>query len=527
MTYRTFIAPALLAILVLASAGSVFAQSAPYAFSRQGLFDCSAGEFSSSVGARAATGGAYVPVNDAAVTINTYQILYKECVLREVVARQRELATASHQRSGVINFMTARNGEPLFPRVLRKDYVDRGDETILRYLQSTQLNALNPAIREQVKRAIARGYMTATRSPNQELVCEYEGDLAAALEGRGTGSVFATITAFLDPACVPFTAQMLAESAAYAAVAEDRREMELRLAWGNGIYGIETIDANGDRVTQTPGSIVGSNLTQLLQTGFKQLENADDIGQMVGALFSGMSAHVIGDTRGLLGLAQSSGGQLSYLDQVARESAQGLRGAVGNAALGILSTARQAEMLFNQAVRAIADVLTRTIGTLRARETACWELVISQVCNGSRSGNDCTDSGGAKYTIATSTYPFAQNVINAQIAPLASSTVQNIESSERALELLGRLIQAIGQTASPEAQRVALEQLDALIANRQIHSQLDATAMQKTQQDITNAMAELITGTTEAWADAPDPSVGWCNVNNAGTIALWRERWKK
>src|SRR3989344_7232605 len=72
---RGYIAVALFAILVLASASAVFEQSTPYVFTRQGLFDCSAGEFSSSVGALAATGGAYVPVNDAAVTINTYQIL--------------------------------------------------------------------------------------------------------------------------------------------------------------------------------------------------------------------------------------------------------------------------------------------------------------------------------------------------------------------------------------------------------------------------------------------------------------------
>src|SRR3989344_2090441 len=520
------IALTLMFLLVVSYAGIVLAQSSdPYTFKRQGIFGCDAGEFASSVGARAAVGGAYVPVNDAAVTINTYQLLYKECILREIVARQREAATAANQRSGLINFLTARNGEPLFPRDYYKDVLDRSDEAFLRYIQGPEINALHPSTRGIIQRGLARGYMSATRDPSRALGCTYEGDIEKFWNGQEF--TFSGLIAVSQPTCNPIVEYELAESAANSAIAADRYEMDWRLQASGGIYGIETLDANGRRITLTPGSLVASNVSQLLQTGFKQLENTNDIGQMVGALFSGITAHVVGDTRGLLGLTQSIGGQPSYLDQVARESAQGLRSAAANAALQILAASRQVEQIYNQAVSAIADVLARAIGTLRGRDNECLELIIGRVCTETRTGNECNDTESNKYTIATSTYPFAQNVIDAQIAPPASSTIQNIQTSGRALELLGRLIETISNTASVDAQRVALQQLDALVANRQIHSQYDAQAMQKTQTDITNAMAELVTDTTTAWGDAPDPSVGWCNVNNQAVIDLWKQRWKK
>src|SRR3990167_9643499 len=60
--------------------------SEPKGFSRQGIFGCSqTGSYSMSVGTLGAMGGAFVPVNDAAVTLNTGYLVFKECVLRGIV----------------------------------------------------------------------------------------------------------------------------------------------------------------------------------------------------------------------------------------------------------------------------------------------------------------------------------------------------------------------------------------------------------------------------------------------------------
>ena len=60
-----------------------------------GIFSCNQnGAYAMSVGALGATGGVFVPVADASVELNTGTLVYKECVLREVVDAQRMAATA-------------------------------------------------------------------------------------------------------------------------------------------------------------------------------------------------------------------------------------------------------------------------------------------------------------------------------------------------------------------------------------------------------------------------------------------------
>jgi len=526
MMKRVFIIGVSLVSLVIPTQFSS-AQQEPYQYKRQGIFDCAGGEYANSVGARAATQGAYVPVNDAAVTINTYQLIYKECVLKELVARQREATTAGMLGNGTRYFTTGRNGEPMWPRDLKKDRLEKSGEAFIRVLQSPMFDSINPAFRDEVKRAAARGYRSAAYYAADPLVCPYEGDLSKSLAGRGDRTIWESFTAYTNPACVPFTVQLMAEDFAYNEAASDVRDLELELQRNGGIYDAKIKGPDGRDLVVTPGSILSSNYQQLLQTGFKQLENANDIGQMVGALFSGITAHVLGDTRGLLGLTQSTGGQPSYLDQVARDSAQGLRTVATNAALQILSSARQVESVFNQVIRAILEVLIRAKDTIFAQENRCYELIIERVCTGTRTGNKCSDSGGTQYEIATSTYGYAKEVYDSQIRPLASSTAEQLIESDSALDKLSQLIQSISGNPSIEAQRIAIQQLDTLIAERKLHTEFDLRAAQKSQQDITSAMATVIENTANAWGDSPDRTVGWCNVNNAEVIEDWKDRWRK
>lgn len=513
--------------------------SDPYLFKRNGVFGCPLDGGISSVGANAATQSAYVPVNDAAVTINTYTLVYKECVLRGVLLRQREAATAALQRGGILNYMTARDGNPQFSQILPKERTEVRD---LAYLQGTQngtLNTLNTEFKGVVSRAVVNGYVTSRNASNKNFACSYAG-VKSALNGRPQGSYWEALKALQNPACNPYGATKLVDEQFVRNSESEVNDMMVRLGWGNGNYGVEKIDADGNRVTLTPGAIVAGNVTQLLQTGYRQLENANDIDQMVSSLFAGITSHVIGDARGLLGLTQSAGGQPSYLDQVSRDAAQGVRNAAVNAALTVLSGAKQIESALKQVFDTMAGVISNTIGTLRARENACWALIIDRVCtaapganNTCQSKSSCTTdpegvetcSSSVTLKVATST-AFSQAVINAQIAGIASSTIFELEKTNNAVTLIDRLIANVTNTASVEAQRVALQQLDGLVANGQLHSRYDLDAAQKRSQDVTSLMAQLITDTTAAWADSQDPNVGWCNINNAAVIQRWENAWK-
>ena len=74
------------------------ASSTPYQYQSNGIYGCNkTGAAASSVAAFAAS-GAYVPVSDAAVELNTGYLVYLECSLRPLVDALSQSATA-----GLIN----------------------------------------------------------------------------------------------------------------------------------------------------------------------------------------------------------------------------------------------------------------------------------------------------------------------------------------------------------------------------------------------------------------------------------------
>ncbi|RJQ34924.1 hypothetical protein C4556_01435 [Candidatus Parcubacteria bacterium] len=500
--------------------GEVIGVCDPFQFQRAGIFGCNqTGSYSMNVGALSAVGGVYVPVNDAAVTLNTGYLVYKECVLDGISKRMGESASTGLVNKGVTDVVTGRNGGPLWPVDLAADVKERSNQSRLHSLESGFFSDVHPALRNDVIRATTLDYQARTQDPTRMLTCPYSGDIRAVWENR-SGDILNGLLALSNPACNPLGATILAQYQADTKDAAAVDEMAFRLTTAQGFYGIEEFNPETGRYeTRTPGSVVSGNLQQLLQSGFRQLENATEIDQMVGALFSGLSTQAISDSRGLIGLLQPSLGQPSYLDQMAREASQGLRDSAINAALQILSAARQVETTYFNAMNAIASNLTQTINQLRSAETSCWALVVP-------AAQAYANQNGFQITAATTTTA-SQQIIDSQISPLATTTVSNIARSQQALELINRLIAGITNTSSIESQRLALQQLDSLVAQGLLHNQYDAQQATQRREDVQTAMATLVEDTIVAWADSPDTNVGWCNVNNPEIGMIWAERWRR
>ena len=490
-------------------AGSAAASSQ---FSRSGIFGCNqTAAYRMSVGALSAVGGVYVPVNDAAVTLNTGYLVYKECVLDGVTKRMVESATSAYNQFGLKGFLTGKDGGAYYPQDLTQDTIARRDKAVLYTLESGELSTIKPEFKGVVEPAAARSYM-ASRAPNKALECPYKGDSRTDIWGG--------LTAITNPACTLMGAFHLTNNYILNKAAEAEGEMMFRLMTGQGIYGVEEFDpATGRYRTLTPSSIVAANVQQLVTSGYRQLENASEIDQIVGALFSGLATHIMTDNKGLAGLTQSVAGQPSYLDQVARESAQGLRDSAVNAAIQILSGARQIEAMYLNAMNAIATSLTQTITQLRVAENRCWDLVVP-------TAQEYASQNNFQINVATST-AFSKQVIDSQIAPLATITVTNVQNSERAMTLIEQLIAGVTNTTSVEAQRVALQQLDSLVAQGALHTQYDAQQATQRKDEVVGAMATLIEDTVLAWGDSPDPAVGWCNINNPDIARTWAEKWRR
>lgn len=525
--------------------------STPYQFARQGVFGCNlTGSYAMSVGAMSAVGGVYVPVNDAAVTLNTGYLVYKECVLRGIVDRERESALAALLKRTGQTLTTGRDGNPQYDNNQTQVAQDRANTDALYYLQNG-LSDVPASLKQPLTSTLARAYMAQVNGNTTG--CPYRGDLQSWYSGQGdTSDYFTSFLQSSDPRCIPLQAALLKQQGLDAYIAQGQDQLRQQLQWGNGFLPVETIDANNQHITLTPASLVNAVAQQAVTSGFRQTENANDIDQMIGALFAGLGTQIISSTQGLAGLTQKIGSQPSYLDQVSAESAAGLRNSAANAAIQILNAALQVETGYQGIVNAIASTLTGAINQLRSIESQCWNLIIQNVC-AAPPGPDgkcqqklpaCTTTVGGTGSIggvgiagtvgvcptpltlkvATSTV-FSQQVIDSQITPLANQTVANIQSSQKALSLIQALITGVTNTTSVDAQRVALVQLDQLVAAGSLHNQNQLTSVQQQAAAVKDGMNSLVNDTKTAWGDSTDPSVGWCNVNNSSVIQMWTQRW--
>jgi hypothetical protein len=485
-----------------------------------------------SVGALSAVGGVYVPVNDAAVTLNTGYLVYKECTLRGIVDRMRENETANIQRATLKALQSGRSGLPLFSQNLALEKTVLYTDSVKKDVDGTYLNTIDPAYQATVKRAIQQGYAATLGKPSQAFACPSSTDFWSRIDSLS-----------FNPACNSYGAYYVANSAVMSAAAAQWNDQLTQLQWGNGIYPRTAIDpATGLPFVTTPSSFVGANALQVLQTGFAQLQNANDIDQIVGALFAGITNQVIADQGGLAGLTQKNGDQSSYLDRVVAESAAGLRNALGNGALTVLGGAKTAEQGLLAAWNGIAQKLLDTISVVRAQESTCWNLIIDSVCAAKPDSSGkctakpgaCTNNGDGTQScptpptlkVATSTV-YSQAVINASIAPLATSTQTNIGASENLLATINQLIADVADTSSFQKQQAAIQKTDQLDTQHAFHSSNDVNNALKTKDDIDSQMDTLKDDTAKQWGDSTDVSVGWCNVGNPSLLNYWKNKWKQ
>ena len=540
-----------------ATAAAATPSGAPYQFQREGIFDCNQnGAYAMSVGALSAIGGAYVPVADSAVELNTGTLVYKECVLREVVDRESESAGTALTKQYAVAVQSGNNGNPFYSVKEGQELLTRvSDPTFLTFEQDDAFwSNVNSDLKGPIQRAMAI-YYEGERSGLQatSLKCPYQGSVSAFQSGQS----FAPDTYLSDffnasaPQCDLVTEAFFAQDVANGRIARALQYQQDQLNWGRGFYA--RVDANGNVVT--PSSVIQSSFQTQLDSPVHRLENANDIGQMIGALYAGINTQIIGDQSGLAGLTQSNGGQPSYLDQVAAESAQGLQSAATNAALQILSASQQVESAYFQAVSAIAGSLSQTTLQLQSAESQCWTTIISNVCaTPLKSDNTCqaaagdcsTDTNGnttcptgATLKVATST-AFSQAVISSQITPLVAPATANRTASQQALQIINGLIQGVTNVTSLDAQRVALQQLDSLVAQHKLHTQTDLATITAQQSSVSSAMATLLQTVAQTWGGTGssgsanigwdgtvNPGNGWCNVNNSATVQAWIQTWKK
>lgn len=500
-----------------------------YQFKNEGIFGCNqvAGA-NASAGTMAAIGGVYVPVNDAAVTLNTGILVYKECVLRPLQNRLRESAMSALEKRNLIGISTGRNGNPQYVVNRKEERAQVRAESVISTLTNEKiLEKLRPEYKEVVRSSVATTYR-AGEQPERQLECSYKGNAAEVIKGKvpmdanGIPNIIGSgaLTVLTDPACNPIGEYSILARITAERANEAEKDWEATIAEGRGFYPVtnNAEDPLAEKIL-TPASVVQSSFQNVFDSPVRQLESADDVGQMIGALFAGITTQALTDKGGLAGLLQSNNGQPSYLEQVARESSQGVIGAATNAALQILRAYRGFENRYLVAMNAIATSLTQAINQLRAEERACFDRIIP-------AAEEYADQNGFQITPVRLT-SYSQQVINSQISPLSAPVLVNIASSTRALRLIDELIASVTNTASTNAQRIALQQLDNLAANNAFHDDTAADTAEEQRAGVASTMEETVSGIVEGWKTAPDAATGWCNLENQNIPRLWAEQWRR
>ncbi|MBP9757939.1 MAG: hypothetical protein KBD06_05030 [Candidatus Pacebacteria bacterium] len=483
------------------------------------IFNCNTnGQATTGAGSTKPLGGPYVPVADYAVELNTGLLVYKECVLRELVTAKRKAALAALD----VEILKQFNGYP--SREIGKEDVFLSDRTFNRYLKNDSLNNFSDEIEGKVKNAVGQAYDYA-RDPRKSFQCKYTGDLNKIYEGDPDGNFWDAFDAVTDnPACSVYSASMLAYNAIEQQSAYELYKQHERLDWGQGTFDVFHYDENGFRITDTQGAIVLANGIMSVQSGYEQAKNADDLGEMTDGLYTGVSNQVLtGGTGtgsgGLSAITQALSGALSYMQQVAQNAGGTLVQQTGNFTLDLLNQALAAENAYRKIVTDEIALFTATIGTLREMEIACYTDIANAVCEaGSINATSCTAaSGGGTLTFIRET-KFSQKAIQDNISTIAASMDPKLRTVDTNILVINGIKTALLATPTSAQQTIAQAGLNAIVRS-------NATTEASNYQNYQTLMAAVLSNTEKKWKDDPNEVTEWCDTTNEAMKTKWKECW--
>lgn len=478
--------------------------------SNDGIFGCMGqGARVQNVGTRAAIGGVYVPVNDAAVTLNTGFLVYKECILDGMARKIAESGTAELGRQNLNAITTGRNGGPQYV-VNPWEELRQQNDAIFIDTTTRAGAAICSAFGNSVRTTSARAYMASRSSSSGPIVCTRPAQDAP---------FWVRLLSYQDQQNNAYGAAIALDGVYGRLQAANEYNQRERWIMNNGFYDVMDTydDPLGGRIL-TPGYIIARSLEQVVGSGYRQLESATEIDQVVSNLFGGLTTQLISDTRGLVGLTQPVNGQPSYVDRMVAQTSASVRQQASNAALSIIGAARQIEADYRQAKEGLATALSNSIEQLRNAERQCWALIIPEV-------QQVASAQNVQLQIATSTR-FSQPIVDEYIAPVATTTIAQIRTSDATIATLNQLISSVSNSASQANQQQALLRLDTMVANQQLRTATDASNAASERDSIVTALTKLVEDTVTAWGDSTDPNVGWCNVNNQDVITRWLNEWR-
>jgi hypothetical protein len=120
----------------------------------------------------------------------------------------------------------------------------------------------------------------------------------------------------------PYATKLAAESAMYASISNAQGQQVKLLDFGRGFMSMQDpgCDTNmGPCPVTTPGAVIESQLNSAISSPGRRLEVADELNELVGALFSQLASAALSGAGGLLGLTESSYGSGDYFTRMSEQ----------------------------------------------------------------------------------------------------------------------------------------------------------------------------------------------------------------
>lgn len=272
-----------------------------------------------------------------------------KCVLDNLAWTVGKVAVQSITRSTVNWVNSGFNGSPAFVTDLQQNLNVLSDTVANNFFQqlnqatvsATGFNLTSP-FQDQITQQLRENYYKATGSllgGYQYDLSNYSSNPQAFLNGKdfSQGGFNAFFAANSNPANNPFGAYQLASNALNNQIDAATQNRKLDYQTGKGFLSwrgnCASANASNKSLTKTepclgnlirtPGSVIEAQLENQLGSGVQQLNLANSMNEIVGALFSQLVNQVLGGG-GLLGVSQpSSGGGSSYLSQATNPSQYG------------------------------------------------------------------------------------------------------------------------------------------------------------------------------------------------------------
>ncbi len=473
-------------------------------------------------------------VKSTASSIYQYTLQYKETVL-DGIAWYVAKAIIRQMTTSIVNWINSGfDGNPSFVTDPAGMFINIADQEIGKFIAgSSDLNFLCQPFSIDVRIALAFRY----RPFKEKVTCTFT-DIARNAQNAGNGFMQGNfsqggwdkwISLTTEPQNNYIGASLLADEELSIRIANKQARQKMELDWGKGFlswkkcvayasndstksnfYGPRapgTGAGESDFIgplqeaspsetgkgqcvreeTQTPGTVIESGLENVLGSGVRQLELADEFNEIVNALFAQLVKTVITSASGLKG-ASGSGtfDSTSYINkmsaQQSAEETQALTNIKDNSLKGINDSITE-ETTFKQNKDAALAALIKAKNAL-TNVQVCYQQKLSAA--------QVPPLTISQITVAQNRIAEAGDIVTRRVNPVAEPIAKDIQDSANALLRLGALKAAIQSAKTINEAQTPTGEYNTLVRERALLHETPAVVQSGIDKDkIISDMATL------------------------------------